>query len=80
MSGEPSLPVASVPLSPRKRVFDSGHTVISNESSGMQTTNVSKPGSLNPGKGNGKSERVKAIEPLLEASSFRPVSEIRLKH
>jgi hypothetical protein len=54
--------------------------VFSNESSGMQTTNVSKPGSLNPGKGKGKSERVKATEPLLEASSFGPVSEIRLKH
>jgi len=26
MSGEPSLPVESVPLFPRKRVIDSGHT------------------------------------------------------
>jgi hypothetical protein len=36
----------------------------------MQTTKVSKPGSLNPGKGKGKSDRVKVTEPLIEASSL----------
>ena len=47
MSGEPSLPVDSVPLSPRKELSKSLVTLrVSNEISGMQTTKVFKPGSL----------------------------------
>lgn len=38
VSGEPTLPIESVLLSPRNRVADSGHTDNSNAVSGMQAT------------------------------------------
>lgn len=49
-SGEPSLPVDSVPLSPRKKLYKSSVTLkVSNEINGVQTTKVFKPGSLKTG-------------------------------
>jgi len=59
VSGEPSLPVDSVPLSPRKRLSKSPVTPgVSNKTDGMQTTKESKPGSVKKAEGRGQKDAI----------------------
>ena len=74
-----NLSAAPILLSPRNRVTNSGHAAISNDDSGVQTTKVSRPSSLKLGRGQGKSERVNASEPLIKLRHVS-ISEIGLSH